>query len=160
MAVLRKLLAALDQNIKAVSAYTMSLQKDLPPIDTVHAILRTENGRNGSYISSVGVDGKLAMEFEIVTDKGCVTYRPFQMQIKTRFKGQDGEWEEKTLPAPLMWGVKEEIAAFAEAISEDKILDSRLSTSEALEDLRILEAMLQSGEDQGRPVYIGEQAVY
>lgn len=135
----------------------MSLQKNLPPVDTVHAILRTDNGRSGSYISSVGIEAKLAMEFEIVTDKGSVTYRPFQMQVVTKLKDQQkqGKWEEKTEPAPLMWGVKEEVAAFAESISSGK-LDSRLSISEALQDLRILEAMLKSAEAEGQPVSIAK----
>ncbi|GLI76570.1 hypothetical protein PoHVEF18_004843 [Penicillium ochrochloron] len=157
VAVLRIFLAALGRTIDSTSAYTMSLQKNLPPVDTVHAILRTDNGRSGSYISSVGIEAKLAMEFEIVTDKGSVTYRPFQMQIVTKLKDQQeqGKWEEKTEPAPLMWGVKEEVAAFAESISSGK-LDSRLSISEALQDLRILEAMLKSAEAEGQPVSIAK----
>lgn len=147
------MLAPLGRNIKAVSAYTTSLQENLPPVDTIHAILRTDNGRGGSYISSVGIEAKLAMEFEIVTDKGSVTYRPFQMQIVTKLKNQEGKWEEQSEPAPLMWGVKEEVAAFAEGISTGK-LDSRLSTSEALDDLRIVEALLSSGDAQGLQVDI------
>jgi predicted dehydrogenase len=75
----------------------------------------------------------------------------------TKLKDQQkqGKWEEKTEPAPLMWGVKEEVAAFAESISSGK-LDSRLSISEALQDLRILEAMLKSAEAEGQPVSIAK----
>lgn len=153
VAVLRTLLAALGRNIEAVSAYTTSIQKTLPPADTVHAIIKTDDGRVGSYISSVGIESKLGMDFEIVTDKGSVRYSPFQMQISTKLKNQEGKWEEQSQTAPLMWGVKEEVAAFAEGISTGR-LDPRLSTSEALEDLRTVEAMLISGDAQGLPVNI------
>ncbi|QMW33801.1 hypothetical protein G4B84_009267, partial [Aspergillus flavus NRRL3357] len=151
-AVLRTLLAALGQRVDVVSAYTTSLQEDLPPLDTVHAILRTNKGRSGTYTSSVGIQAKRGMEFEIVTDKGYVTYRPFQMEILVK-QDQGGNWEERSEPAPLMWGVKEEIAAFATSISTGR-LDSRLSTTEALEDLKIVEAMLRSGDAQALPVDI------
>lgn len=153
VAVLRTLLAALGRKIESTSAYTMSLQENLPPADTIHAILRTDNGRSGSYISSVGTEAKLGMEFEIVTDKGVVTYRPFEMQILTKLKNPPDKWENQTEPAPLMWGVKEEVAAFADSIATGR-LDWRLSTSEALEDLRVMEAMLMSAETGGRPVNI------
>lgn len=157
VAVLRTLLAALDRNIEAVSAYTTSIQKTLPPVDTVHAILKTDNGRVGSYISSVGIESKLEMNFEIVTDKGSVRYSPFQMQIITKLKNQEGKWEEQSQTAPLTWGVKEEVAAFAEGISTGR-LDSKLSISEALEDLRVVEAMLTSGDAQGLPTIISKDA--
>ncbi|KAB8203057.1 hypothetical protein BDV34DRAFT_200015 [Aspergillus parasiticus] len=149
-AVLRTLLAALGQRVDVVSAYTTSLQKDLPPLDTVHAVLRTNKGRSGTYTSSVGIQAKRGMEFEIVTDKGYVIYRPFQMEILVK-QDQGGRWEERSEPAPLMWGVKEEIAAFAASIATGR-LDSRLSTTEALEDLKIVEAMLRSGDTQALPV--------
>ncbi|KAL2811609.1 hypothetical protein BJX63DRAFT_444028 [Aspergillus granulosus] len=155
-AVLRTLLGALGRKVNRVSAYTTSFQAHLPPVDTVHAVLRTDNGRSGTYVSSVGIQAKRVMEFEIVTDKGSVTYRPFQMEIVVK-REQGGEWEEQSLPAPLMWGVKEEVAAFAEGISTGK-LDSKLSTLDALEDLRIVEAMLRSGGAQGLPVDIAENA--
>ncbi|CEJ57514.1 hypothetical protein PMG11_06205 [Penicillium brasilianum] len=160
VAVLRILLAAIGRTIDSASAYTMSLQKDLPPVDTIHAILRTDNGRSGSYISSVGIEAKLGMEFEIVTDKGSITYLPFQKQILTKLKDQQekGKWEDKTEPAPLMWGVKEEVAAFAESISAGR-LDSKLSSSEALEDLRVVEAMLKSAEAEGQPIYLARDTV-
>lgn len=59
-------------------------------------ILRTANRRSGSYISSVGIEAKLGMEFVIITDKGSITYRPFQMQILTKLKDQleEGKWED------------------------------------------------------------------
>lgn len=49
--------------------------------------------------------------------------------------------------------MKEEVAAFTESVSTGR-LDSRLSSSEVLEDLRIVEAMLKSAEAEGRPVNI------
>ncbi|PIG89930.1 oxidoreductase [Aspergillus arachidicola] len=151
-AVVRTLLAALGQRVEVVSAYTTSLQEELPPLDTVHAILRTNKGRSGTYTASVGIQAKRAIEFEIVTDKGYVIYRPFQMEILIK-QDEGGRWEERSEPAPLMWGVKEEIAAFAASISTGR-LDSRLSTTEALEDLKIVEAMLRSGDAQALPVDI------
>ncbi|KAE8416206.1 hypothetical protein BDV36DRAFT_310248 [Aspergillus pseudocaelatus] len=150
VAVLRTLLAALGQRVEVVSAYTTSLQEDLPPLDTVHAILRTNQGRSGTYTSSVGIKAKRVMEFEIVTDKGYVIYRPFQMEILIK-QNQGSRWEEVSEPAPLMWGVKEEVAAFAASISTGR-LDSKLSTTEALEDLMVVEAMLRSGDAQALPV--------
>ncbi|KAL3455861.1 hypothetical protein BJX64DRAFT_297162 [Aspergillus heterothallicus] len=154
IAVLRTLLAALDEKVQGVSAHTTLLQAHLPPVDTIHAILRTASGRSGTYISSVGIESKRGMEFEIVTDNGSVTYRPFQMEIVTKWRAKGGDkFEEASEAAPLMWGVKEEVAAFAEGIST-KNLDRKLSTVEALEDLRIVEAMLRSGDAQGLPVEI------
>lgn len=104
MAVLRTLLGAVGRKINVVSAHTTSLQPDVPPVDTLHALLRTENGRSGSFISSVGIESKLAMEFEIITGKGSIIYRPFQKQLVTKSKA--GNWEEQLEEAPLSWGVR------------------------------------------------------
>jgi len=153
VAVLRILLAALGRKVTTVSAFTSLLQKTLPPIDTLHAILRTDDGRTGSYICSVGLESKLGMEFEVVTNKGSIIYRPFQMHIATKLRTADGKWEEKTEPAPIIWGVKEEIAAFAQGITAGT-LDWKLSAAEALEDLKIVEAMIKSGEQIGVPINI------
>lgn len=158
VAVLRTLLASLGRNIETVSAYTTSLQETLPPVDTVHAIIKTDNARVGTFISSVGIKSKLGMDFEIVTDKGSVRYSPFQMQIATKLKNQEGKWEEQSQTAPLTWGVKEDVAAFAEGISTGR-LDSRLSASEALEDLKIVEGMLASGDSHGLPINVTKDIV-
>ncbi|KAL3482793.1 hypothetical protein BJX62DRAFT_231441 [Aspergillus germanicus] len=152
-AVLRTLLAAVGQKVSRVSAHTTSLQAHLPPVDTVHAVLGTDQGRSGTYVSSVGIKAKRVMEFEVVTDKGSVIYRPFQTEIAVKQDEGSSEWVERSERAPLMWGVKEEVAAFADGILTGT-LDSRLSTADALEDLRIVEAMLRSGEDQGKAVNI------
>jgi predicted dehydrogenase len=108
------LLAAVGQKISRVSAHTTSLQAHLPPVDTVHAVLGTDQGRSGTYVSSVGIKAKRAMEFEVVTNKGSVIYRPFQMEIAIKQDEGGSEWVERSERAPLMWGVKEEVAAFAD----------------------------------------------
>lgn len=50
-------------------------------------------------------------------------------------------------------GCKEEVLGFTEGIPKAS-LNPKLSASEALEDLKILEAILRSGEAEGRPIHI------
>jgi predicted dehydrogenase len=144
---LRLMLSTLGvKGIETVAAFTNSLQKRLPPYDTLNAIMRTESGISGTFSLSVGTEAKNGTEIEIVTDRGRVLMRPIEVLCVT--KNEAGEMVEKAEKVVMSFGVKEEIALWAESIGGAK-LDDRISAPEALEDLRLLEAMLKSAGEGG-----------
>ncbi|EXJ80116.1 hypothetical protein A1O1_08258 [Capronia coronata CBS 617.96] len=141
VAVTRYLLAALNQKPTGVSALTTLVQPMLAPVDTLHALWKVSNGRQGFFNVSFGVEFQSGFEFEIVTSKGSVLVR--MTEVITTTKDDAGEKKPSTTEVPMSMGVKEEVAAFAESLEKGK-LDPRLSPEEAIADLQILEAMLKS----------------
>ena len=65
---------------------------------------------------------------------------------------KDGQSETKEFPEEGS-GVKQEVKAWAEGLAQGKP-NERQSPEEALEDLKVLEAALRSGEQGGKPVEI------
>lgn len=141
MAATRYLLAALNQEVKQVTAFTSLVNPKLFPVDTVHSLWQVSNGNSGSFNCSYGIEFKSGIEFEVVTSKGSVVVRP--TEVVTTKKDSSGEKQEAKDEFVMSMGVKEEMEAFAKSMESGKP-DERLTTAEALFDLQILEAMLKS----------------
>ena len=150
-AILRCLLAAVGQKVEAVSAFTSLVQETLRPADTLHAVLQTGAGHSGTFSMSCGTEFKAGIEVEIVTDRGSVLLRPREVTVTT--KNAAGELSETKETLDMTFGVKEEMVAFAAGVKQGK-LDPRMTADEALEDLKLLEAMLKSGQAGGQVVNI------
>lgn len=95
---------------------------------------------------SFGSEFKSGFTIELVTTNGSVRLTPGVVNV-TR-KGPDDEKVEETKTFEFNSGVKAEVAAFAQSITDGKV-DARQAPSEALKDLEILQALLESGEDFG-----------
>ncbi|KAJ4984539.1 oxidoreductase [Stagonosporopsis vannaccii] len=142
----RLLLQGGGEHVKKLTAFTAQLQPHLPPVDTLHAVLQTGSGVSGSLSVSFGTTDK-GSEYVVAAEKGTVTILRGKVVVV-----RDGVSEEKEF-ADEGSGVKQEVKAWAEGLAQGKP-DARQSAQEALEDLRILEAALRSGEAGGRPVDI------
>lgn len=126
------------------SAFSSQLQEHLPPVDTVDATVKLSNGANGTISLSFGTTFT-GSEYTFAAEKGTVTVSRGKVTVV-----RDGNEDVKEFPEEGN-GVKQEIAAWAKALDEGKP-DPKQSPEEALRDLQLLEAMLQSGEKGGAPV--------
>ncbi len=138
---LRFLLAVLGQEIKQLAGFSALLDEKLGPVDTVHAVAVTQDGKSGTIGISFGTEFKDVLEIEIVTTNGAVVWSPTEIKSVAR-KG--GEKAEESKQFPYSSGVKPEVAAFGQAIDAGK-LDVLQSPAEALKDLEILQRLLESG---------------
>ena len=143
---LRLLLAAAGQSITQVAAFTSLLQKNLAPVDTVHATVKTSNDRSGIFCVSFGAEFKSDFEIQVVTNKGAVTITPSKVVVLR--KAANGDKEEETKGMRFDSGVGREIAAFA-ASTKLGMSDSRATPEQAFMDLTVLQRMLESGEQDG-----------
>ncbi|KAJ4355536.1 uncharacterized protein N0V89_003553 [Didymosphaeria variabile] len=128
----------------ATSAFSTQLQEHLPPVDTVDATVKLSNGASGTMSMSFGTTFS-GSEYVFAAEKGTVTVSRGKVTVV-----RDGKEESKEFPEEGN-GVKQEIAAWGKALGEGKP-DPRQSAEEALRDLQVLEALLQSGEKGGAPV--------
>ncbi|KAK3059899.1 hypothetical protein LTS18_009808 [Coniosporium uncinatum] len=148
--------AGKDENkVQRVAAFTAQLQEHLPPVDTVDATWRLGSGVTGSFSVSFGTTFK-GVEYSVACEKGVVTAfvefvpgggKPKGMVVVKNAKNEEVSRRE----VPDSSGVKEEVKAWAEGI-EKGVMDGRQSAEEGLRDLEILEAMIQSGEQDGTSV--------
>ena len=141
---LRYLLAAAGQSITQVSAFTSLLQPKLAPLDTVHATMQLDNGNSGTFSLSFGAEYKTGFELQVVTDKGAVTVLPAEVIVLAKDCAAENK-EKRTKVRPGAGG-KAEVLAFAHSIKFGKA-DERATPEQALLDLRVLQAMLDSGEE-------------
>jgi predicted dehydrogenase len=144
---LRGLLAAGGQHITHLAAFSSLLEKKLAPVDTVHATMKISNGNNGTFNLSFGTEFKSGFEIEVVTSKGAVVVRPTEVVVTT--KDEKGEKKEDVKKFEFSAGVKPEILAFAKALEACKG-NEKSSPEEALMDLKILQTLLESGENGGK----------
>ena len=148
---LRYLLAAAGQSITQVSAFTSLLQPKLAPLDTVHAIMQLGNGNSGTFSLSFGTEYKTGFQIQVVTDKGAVTVSPSEVIVLTK-DALDGN-KQKCFPIKPDPGVQAEVTAFAHSIKFGKP-DDRAAPEQALSDLNVLQAMLDSGENAGAAICV------
>jgi len=144
---LRHMLAAGNEQITHLAAFTSLLQEKLAPVDTVHATLKITNGNNGTFNVSFGAEFKSGFEIQVVTDKGAVTVTPTEVTVTT--KNASGEKEDAVEKFEFSSGVKPEIFSFAHSLEIGKG-DERAAPQQALMDLRILQSMLESSEQGGK----------
>ena len=152
---MRVLLAGGGTKVKSVSAYTSLLQDYLPPIDTVDASLQLDNGSTGSFSVSFGTTFSGA-EWTVACERGTVSVNG--TKVSTKVAG--GEEETVEVPDELgdlkeehvkIGSVMPEVFAWARSIKKGK-WDPRQSVEEGLADLEMLEALVKSGEADGKPV--------
>lgn len=154
VAALRFLLDAAGQEIKQLSGFSALLDEKLPPVDTVHAVALTQDGKSGTIGISFGTEFKSGLEVEIVTTNGAVVWS--QTEVKTVARKADGSGGkvEETKQFPQDWGVQAEVVAFSRAIEAGKA-DPLQAPLEALKDLEILQQLLESGALGGSVRAIG-----
>jgi len=139
---LRALLSAAGgQEIAQVAAFSALLEERLLPVDTVHAVAVTKEGKTGTIGLSFGTEFKAGLEVEIVTTNGSIVWNPRGVQTTTT---KDGEKVETKEEFGSDSGVTAEVAAFVAAIAAGKE-DPRQTPLEALKDLEIIQALLESG---------------
>ena len=142
----RLLLEGGGEKITKLTAFTTQLQEHLPPVDTLHATLQIGSGASGTLSVSFGTTDS-GSEYVVASEKGTVTVTRSKVVVT-----KDGQSETKEFPEEGS-GVKQEVKAWAEGLAQGKP-NERQSPEEALEDLKVLEAALRSGEQGGKPVEI------
>lgn len=145
VAALRCLLEAAGQSISIVRASTSLIKEDLGPLDTLNANMTTTDKRNGTFNLSYGSKFRRDCRVCIVTTCGAVAVSPSEVTIST---GDKTTTQNKTFRFPPGSGVRKEVAAFAESISA-KEPNPRGSPEQAYLDLKLLQGMLESGEEEG-----------
>lgn len=145
MAALRCLLEAAGQSISTVRASTSLIKKDLAPLDSLSANMTTTDKRNGTFNLSYGSKFRRDCQIRIMLTTGAVVVSPIQVTISTNDKRTIQDKTFRFLPSS---GVREEVAAFAESI-HTKEPNPRGSPDQAYHDLKLLQGMLESGEEEG-----------
>ncbi|KAL6703538.1 hypothetical protein ACN47E_009563 [Coniothyrium glycines] len=145
----RLMLGAGGAQMKSVSAFTAQLQAHLPPVDTLHSTILLDNGSSGTLSVSFGTTDTGA-EYVVAAEKGSVLVAGGKVVVT-----RDGKEEVKEFPEEGN-GVNQEIKAWAESLKDGQ-RNARQSPEEALNDLRVLEAALRSGEQGGKPVAIEQK---
>ncbi|KAL2940885.1 hypothetical protein RDABS01_029235 [Bienertia sinuspersici] len=131
--------------LKSVSALTAHIDTTLPPPDSISSTYQLENGCPGIFVMAifwrvVGLNGTVQVE------RGNVDGKHGYLVSKFNVAGQC------TSSFHPFSGVTEELKTFLHDISEassDHKPDPRLSFSEGVRDVAVLEAMLESGTKQG-----------
>lgn len=119
-------------------------------MDTLNANMTTANKRNGTFNLSYGSKFVRDCQIRIVTTTGAVAVSPSEVTISTNDKRAT---QDKTFRFPPGSGVRKEVAAFAESIYTEES-NPRGSPEEAYLDLKLLQGMLESGEEEGVAVKI------
>ncbi|CAF9943289.1 MAG: hypothetical protein ALECFALPRED_010992 [Alectoria fallacina] len=145
VAALRCLLEAAGQSVSTVRASTSLIKEDLAPVDTLNAHMTTSNKRNGTFNLSYGSEFRRDCQIRIVTTTGAVAVSPSEVRISTSDKSAA---QEKSFRFPPGSGVRKEVAAFAESIYTNEP-NPRGSPEQAYHDLKLLQGMLESGEEEG-----------
>ncbi|KAJ1568950.1 hypothetical protein HK405_011881 [Cladochytrium tenue] len=151
---LRMLLAAASLRIARVSAFGALLEDRLRPLDTLHAAVATNDGRAAGVVSiSYATEFRSGLDIEIVTTRGTVTWTPTEVKVVTKDASDSGKTAEETRIFENDRGVATEMVAFAECARDRGAPETGLSPREALRDLELLEALLDSASS-GAPVVL------
>ncbi|KJR88931.1 uncharacterized protein SPSK_07648 [Sporothrix schenckii 1099-18] len=150
-----------NNKITKVAGTMAQLLEILPPADTLRAIAFTRGGASGVVTMSFGTEFGPPLDIAVTTTEGMVTWRMKSVTVTTRNAADPFKPHETVLdcsetnpsfPADEATGVKAEFAAFAATIAAGQnTVDARQSPAEALEDLRLLEAMFETGAAGGEP---------
>ncbi|KAL9127822.1 MAG: hypothetical protein Q9217_003382 [Psora testacea] len=146
VAALHFLLSAVSTSITQVAAFTSLVQPNLSPVHTANATIHLDNGNSGTFSISYGSEFANAFEVRIVTGQGAVTLMPTRVTVLTR--NDDHNVVTVTRDFPADSGVKRELAVYAKGIEAGKI-DPRGTPEEALMDLKVMQGILESGEEGG-----------
>ena len=140
---LRLLLGAIEDKIEQVIAYSTLLDDHLIPVDTIQAIAATKSGRSGTISLSFGTKFKSGLEIDIVTTKGALLWTPIKVQFTTASDSCDIINQVKEFVYNN--AVRTELKAFFYSLSKGSP-DPLQTPLEALQDLAILQALLESAE--------------
>ncbi len=132
--------AALGE-IESVCALTAANREDLPPADTMGAALRFASGVVGTYMVTYAVGSSLGTDaVHIGGTEGSLRVSRGELVVE-----RDGESERQAFN--VLISVREELAAFVAAVRDGAA--HRNSPEEALQDLAVVEAMLESARTGG-----------
>lgn len=124
--------------IESVCALTTAHRGDLPPADTMSAALRFSSGVVGSYLITYAAGSALGTDaVHIGGSEGSLRVSRGELVIE-----RDGESERQAFNVVI--SVREELAAFVAAVRDGT--PHRNSPQEALQDLAVVEAMLESAQ--------------
>lgn len=149
IAATRLMLSGGGAKVKSVSAFTAQLQEHLLPIDTLTAVLLLDNGASGTLAISFGTTDT-GSEYLVAAEKGSVKVSRGKVTITRAGNEEVREFADEGN------GVKQEIKAWAEALKSGR-KNEKQSPEEALNDLRLLEACLKSGEQGAQPVQVEQK---
>lgn len=144
IAALRLMLAGGGGKMKKISAFSAQLQEHLPPVDTINSTIRLNNGSSGTFTISFGTTER-GSEYLVACEQGTVHVSRGKVTVKKNEKDESKDFPDEGN------GVKQEVKAWAESLEQGKS-DEMQSPEEALGDLRVLEACLRSGEQDGKPI--------
>lgn len=134
-----------DNPLATISCQSAQLQKHLPPVDTLEATGKTKQGTVGTISISFGTTAK-GREWTIGSENGYVSIAGSDVTT-------DGKTEEV---ADEKTGVPPEVRAWGEALAAGTVNELQ-SPEEALADLELIEAMLVSGAENGKPIHLEHQ---
>lgn len=141
------LVAALRMVLGEVVAATGMVEQvapDLPPADTLAAVLRFASGATATLLVSYAVDTPWATPLTIIGDAGSLRVdRGFVEIARPGAEVERGE-------CGKFHGVQRELAAFADAIQQGAA--HRNSPVEGLRDLAVIEALLAAAAQPGLAV--------
>ncbi|KAH9871403.1 hypothetical protein IAQ61_005582 [Plenodomus lingam] len=146
IAAMRVMLQGGGEKIHGVSAFTAQLQKHLPPVDTLNSTLKLGSGASGTLSVSFGTTDK-GSEYMVACEKGSVHVSRGKVTVVKEGKEVVKEFGDEGN------GVGQEIKAWSESLEKGQRNEAQ-SPEEALSDLKILEACLRSGEQDGNPMRI------
>lgn len=138
IAALRLLLGEITQ----VSATTRQHSPDLPPADTIAAMLTFANGVIGTYLATYATAAPWSPYLHIGGSAGSLRVQRKEIELT-----REGKTEH--IATAGFDGVEQELLAFADAIRHGT--PHRNSPAEALRDLAVIEAMLTAATT-GQPV--------
>lgn len=127
--------------IETVSSLVDQVASDLPPADTMSALLRFANGANGALQVSYAVDAPWSAPLTIVGTQGSL--RVDRGLIELTRQGEPPE----CIECGKLHGVQRELAAFADAIQHGA--PHRNTAEEGLRDLAVVEALLMAATRPG-----------
>ena len=143
----------LGSKVTSISAFTALSRPYLPPVDTVHGIWRTEAGASGMISASLGSPLQVG-EYIVACENGSITLHGSIIlpdgEVTVRYGDEPNCKLSKKVFDDERGDIGREIATWAQSILDGK-LDPRQSPEEALADLELIEAMLRSGEQHGKP---------
>ncbi|MEP7292226.1 MAG: Gfo/Idh/MocA family oxidoreductase [Chloroflexota bacterium] len=133
VAVLRQVLG----EIISVSAEAQQMASDLPPADTMSAVIQFASGVIGNYTVTYAAGAPFPTHLNVIGEKGVLRVNHGTLEVTT----DDMPLNEAVRRTE---GVEEELAAFAAAVRDGK--PHRNSPLEGLCDVAVVEAMLKSAQ--------------
>ncbi|WCJ36962.1 NAD(P)-binding Rossmann-fold superfamily protein [Euphorbia peplus] len=145
----------------SVSAMTCHVDKTLPPPDNISSVFQLENGCSGVFVMVVSSKSPKIF-WRVVGLKGTLQIERGMHEGRHGYVvslyGADGQ--SKTSFYPFS-GVTEELKSFIHDISQANLkkggsyqAETRLSFLEGARDVAVLDAMLESGMNNGAPVQV------